>query len=400
MAPTLSSHHQQVAYLAFCLAEELSLPYERQKNIFLAALIHDIGALTIDEKLTLIDSEPFNANDHAFQSAKLFASFAPMKDATDIVRYHHLPWNHGNGTKYRSIDVPYESHILHLADRVCANLQIRQFDITCIQDIINETSMSAPALFDPALINALRRLGKKEYIWFDLASQSPIQPILDLGLFDTLLLEIEDILTLSEIFAQIIDFRSKFTSRHSAGVAKTASAIAELSCFSSYECKMMLIAGYLHDLGKIVIPEHILEKQGPLDEREFAIIRSHPYYTYRMLQPIKGFRTILHWASYHYEKLSGDGYPFHVGQIDLPLGARIIAVADVFTALKEDRPYRKGMDDHQSKQILLQMAAERSLDENIVCSLLENFDTINTTRIHAQEEASARYEEFQHAKID
>ena len=59
MAPTLSSHHQQVAYLAFCLAEELSLSYEKHKNIFLAALIHDIGALTIDEKLTLIDSEPF-----------------------------------------------------------------------------------------------------------------------------------------------------------------------------------------------------------------------------------------------------------------------------------------------------------------------------------------------------
>lgn len=394
MAPHLSSHHQQVAYLSFRIAEELALPYEQIKSVFLAALVHDIGALSINEKLTLIDAEPFNANEHAFRSAKLFENFIPMRSAAPVIRYHHLPWDHGNGTQYQGKPVPYECHILHLADRVCANLQNNHYDITHIQQLIDNLGKQSSESFDPKLIEVIRKLAKKEYIWLDLISHSPIHNILELGVFDVMLANIDDILALSEIFAQIIDFRSSFTARHSAGVASSAAALAELLRFSAYECKMMEIAGYLHDLGKIVIPEEILEKPGPLTEDEFSIIRSHSYYTYQLLQPIKQFHSILLWASYHHEKPNGSGYPFHIKETNLPLGARIIAVADVFTALKEDRPYRKGMDNEQTKQILLQMAAERCLDENVVCTLMEHFGTVNSARTKGQYEAAIRYGEF------
>jgi response regulator RpfG family c-di-GMP phosphodiesterase len=249
MAPHLSSHHQQVAYLSFRIAEELALPYEQIKSVFLAALVHDIGALSINEKLTLIDAEPFNANEHAFRSAKLFENFIPMRSAAPVIRYHHLPWDHGNGTQYQGKPVPYECHNLHLADRVCANLQNNHYDITHIQQLIDNLGKQSSESFDPKLIEVIRKLAKKEYIWLDLISHSPIHNILELGVLMSCLPISMTSLHFRNL-RQIIDFRSSFTARL-CGSRLLAAALAELLRFSAYECKMMEIAGYLHDLGKL-----------------------------------------------------------------------------------------------------------------------------------------------------
>jgi len=157
---------------------------------------------------------------------------------------------------------------------------------------------------------------------------------------------------------------------------------------------MMLIAGYLHDLGKVTVDNSILEKPGKLNEDEFNIIRAHTYYTYHLLYAIPQFDTIKIWASYHHEKLNGTGYPFHIKEDNLPLGSRIVAVADVFTAITEDRPYRKGMDDEQAIRVLNSMVAEGALDGMVVQVLLDHFHEINTLRQHAQLEAAERYDRF------
>lgn len=120
----------------------------------------------------------------------------------------------------------------------------------------------------------------------------------------------DEIIELTKIFANIIDFRNPFTATHSAGVAKTAEKLAELAGFSENECKMMLVAGYLHDLGKLAVSKSILDKPGNLDPGERNVIRSHAFYTYRLLQAIKGFEIINKWASFHHEKLNGKGYSF------------------------------------------------------------------------------------------
>ena len=155
--------------------------------------------------------------------------------------------------------------------------------------------------FAPRLVDALFKLSTKEYVWLDLVSNSPIKMIPNISLLHVLILELDDIIDLVSIFSQIIDFRSSFTARHSAGVAKTAERLAELVGFSPYECKMMLVAGYLHDLGKIAISNEILEKPDKLDECEFNEMRAHPYYTYHLLEPIVQFKTINTWASCHHD---------------------------------------------------------------------------------------------------
>ena len=394
ISPELSNHHQQVSYLSYFLAEQAGLPIEQKKDVFLAALVHDFGVLSKKERLELVETEPLTVNNHGFRGAKLLERFRPLQNAARIVKFHHLPWNNGDGRFYMGEEVPFASHIVHLADRTCAMLRSDINVLSQLPDVLAAVKEKSNTKFEPGLVNALFELKDKEYIWLDLTSRSPVKRMPENVLFDILFLEIDDIIDLALIFSQIIDFRSRFTACHSAGVAITAEQLAQLVGFSPFECKMMLIAGYLHDLGKMTVDNSILEKPGKLNEDEFNIIRAHTYYTYHLLDAIPQFDTIKIWASYHHEKLNGTGYPFHIKEDNLPLGSRIVAVADVFTAITEDRPYRKGMDDEQAIRVLNSMVAEGSLDGMVVEVLLDHFHEINTLRQHAQLEAAERYDRF------
>lgn len=393
VSPKLSNHHHQVAYLSFRLAQELNLPESHIKNVFFAALVHDIGALSINERLEIAENEPFNVDSHAFKGARLLEEFKPLAYEAEIIKYHHLPWDDGRGTIYAGHKVPYESHILHLADRICLRLPQSVHILSSIPEVVSHISKDRSTLFEPDCVDALVRLSKKEYIWLDLISRSPVD-MLPKDIFNTISLEIDDLIDLASIFSHIIDFRSRFTACHSAGVANTARRLAELADFSPYECKVMLIAGYLHDLGKLAIDNSILEKPSKLNAEEFDEIRSHTYYTYHLLDAIPQFDRIKIWASYHHEKLNGTGYPFHIQGDNMPLGSRIMAVADIFTAITENRPYRKGMEDVRVVNILKTMVDNGSLDGKITGLLLDHFHEINSCREEAQEKASIQYENF------
>lgn len=395
VSPLLSKHHQQVAYLSYCLARELELPAEDQKDIFLAALVHDIGALSMNERLDIIEKEPFSINNHAFIGAKLLDGFKPLQNSVSMIKFHHLSWDHGNGMMYEGEAVPFGSHILHISDRVCGMIRHDRNILSQLPQIMNVINAKSNSVYEPELVEMMNKLSRREYIWFDLMSDVPVDRI-NISMFDIIDLEIDDIIDLASIFSQIIDFRSSFTARHSAGVAKTSECLAKSLGFSPVECKMMLIAGYLHDLGKLAIDNSILEKPMKLDVDEFNEIRSHTYYTYQLLHTIPQFKIINEWASYHHERLDGKGYPFHIKGSGLSLGARVMAVADVFTAIMENRPYRIGMNDIQAKAVLQDMVSAGALDGKVVQLLLEDFRTINVLREKSQNEASLRYENFLH----
>ena len=146
----------------------------------------------------------------------------------------------------------------------------------------------------------------------------------------------------SLFFKDIIDLKSPFTATHSTGVSACADALSELMERADERLKIR-IAGNLHDLGKLVIPNSILEKGTGLSIEEYQIIKSHSYYSYTIMNSIADLGDVAEWGRFHHEKIDGSGYPFHHSGDRLPTQARIIAVSDVFTALAEDRPYRKGM---------------------------------------------------------
>ncbi|HAR87352.1 MAG TPA: hydrolase, partial [Clostridium sp.] len=118
----------------------------------------------------------------------------------------------------------------------------------------------------------------------------------------------------------------------------------------------------LHDIGKLAIPISILDKDGPLTEEEYSIIKSHTYYTKLILDKIDHISDISLWASSHHEKLNGKGYPRRLKAEDLSEECRIIGVCDIYQSLTADRPYRKGMYMYEAFNILDDM-----VNRNLIC---------------------------------
>jgi HD-GYP domain-containing protein (c-di-GMP phosphodiesterase class II) len=392
VSPAVVGHHKQVAYIALSIGAALGLPMEQQIELVLAGALHDSGALSLRDRLDTLRFELENPHEHAELGYLLFQRFEPLSNIALLVRYHHVPWNEGGGHEFKGKQVPMCSHILHLADRIDVLISKQQEVLGQVKGIVERIKESSGKMFMPELVEVFMSLATKEYFWLDVVSPSIDSILSNRVRLATIEMGIESLLSLAKLFSHIIDFRSRFTATHSCGVVASAEALARFAGFSERECQMMRIAGYLHDLGKLAVPTEILEKPAKLTEEEFNVIRGHTFHTYRILEPIGDLDVINAWASFHHERLDGSGYPFHHKGQDLSLGSRIMAVADVFTAITEDRPYRKGMTSDRALQVLRQMAENSALDSRVVSLLGLHFDEINSLRVAAQE---ASVEEYQ-----
>lgn len=389
--PELADHHKKVAYIAYCLAAQLGLAKKERNKLLLAGKIHDIGALSCQERINTLHFELKNSQWHAEMGAELLKGFKPLEGVAQLVRFHHVIWDGGAGKIAHGEAVPVGSHILHLADRIAVLVGRRHHILNSSAGICKRIKAHSGSMFMPELVDAFMVLAKKESFWLDLASSS-LGPLLRRRVrLETLDLNLDGLLSLGQVFASIIDFRSRFTATHSSGVAASAAAMARLAGFSERECQMMTVAGFLHDLGKLAVPTEILEKTDALSPQERRIVRCHPFHTYRALEGINDLALINSWAGFHHETLDGQGYPFRLHGRDLSLGSRIMAVADVFTALTEDRPYREGMTVENTLGIVAEMVKRKALDGNMVVLLEQHVDEINQLRETAQRESTKKY---------
>ncbi len=391
VSPVLVNHHKMVAYFSLCLGSELGLSIENTSQTVLAGALHDIGALSISERLEALDFEVEHAHQHAETAYHLLKGFPPFSKIAEFIRFHHVWWNWGEGRQFRGQEVPLESHILHLADRISVLINKEHQVLSQVDNIKKHIEGQSQRMFNPDIVGAFNSLAGKEFFWLDAVSNSISSILSNRIKIKTIQLDLDAIINLADIFSQIIDFRCQFTANHSSGVAVCAERLAQLAAFSEHDCKMMRVAGYLHDLGKLAVPVDILNKPSGLSDEEFQIIKSHTYYTYRILEKICGFEKINSWASFHHECLDGGGYPFHLGEPDLSMGSRIMAAADVFTAIMEDRPYRAGMDEGSALRVLQKMVDNNKLDAGVVTLLKCNFEEINRYRLSAQEVSGNRY---------
>ena len=179
-------------------------------------------------------------------------------------------------------------------------------------------------------------------------------------------LSYDDLIWITEIMSDIIDAKSRFTWRHSKGLAEKAGTMAGFYEYDSVQHTKLVIAANLHDLGKLLIPNRILEANRALTEDEFALIQSHTYYTRQVLSQIDGFEDITEWASNHHEKLDGSGYPYGKTAAQLDFNSRLMGCLDIYQALTEDRPYREGMPHAKAVGIMRDLAVSGRIDANIV----------------------------------
>ena len=167
-------------------------------------------------------------------------------------------------------------------------------------------------------------------------------------------LEASDIDLICEAFSDVVDAKSSFTYRHSLGVTDAAGKIAEELGLTEQRRSIVHRAALLHDIGKLRVPNSILDKPGKLDAAEWHVVQEHPRLTREILSRVGPFEELAVIAGAHHEKLDGSGYPNRLTASDLSIESRIIAVADVYGALTEDRPYRPGMEVERALAIIAQ----------------------------------------------
>ncbi|MGE5588825.1 MAG: HD-GYP domain-containing protein [Clostridia bacterium] len=402
VSPAVSSHHLRVAYIALSLGMELGLPPDEQRDLALAGSLHDSGALSLKERLAALEFELASPQTHAETGYKLLMTFRPLAHVARIVRYHHVPWKDSSGSTFAHDDVPLASHVIHLADRVAVLIRENDEILGQARSISELVRTRSGTMFAPDLVNAFLSLATKEFFWFDVALLPPSEMMSLVARAGTgtpafaepakFRLDLEGLLGLADLFRRIIDFRSPFTATHSAGVAATAAHLAWLAGFSEMECRMMRAAGYLHDIGKLAVPVEILEKPGPLTEHEFNIIKQHAFHSYRIIELLPTLDVVNRWASLHHERLDGRGYPFHYSGHELSLGSRIMSVADVFTALTEQRPYRHAMEAARALDFIRELGSASALDPEVVSLLATHLDEVDADRRAAQAAASHDYQ--------
>ena len=429
----VQDHHRKVAYLACRLAEEMGLSlYARHLAIY-GGLLHDIGSIVERGSPSVLEIEA-RAGQVARAGAeilKLLPSTLPIaevvgstqepyaEDLSHAEYIAHIPDAASLDVMYRDMDIEscvpgapgggeasgeasrtgpetegtaetprMIGQVVHLADVI--TLMFEE-DAPVLNQLgrVRDTIRQVPeGYFHPLAVEAFERLCGREAVWMDLMYEP--SAFLDF-LPDNEYITLGQMAAISEFASVIIDFRSPFTAMHSAGVSATAVELAKRVGMSGEECLEMRIAANLHDLGKLRTPTEILEKPGKLTDEEFNIIKEHAYYTYQILGRVEGLDQIACWAAFHHEKLNGRGYPFHIGREEIHLGARILAVADIFSAITEDRPYRKGMEKAQVMEIMRENAARGDISEGIVQHLLDGYDEINEARARASRIAGARY---------
>ncbi len=214
--------------------------------------------------------------------------------------------------------------------------------------------------FDPQLVRIALSLHRQGTLWANCLhgdrEEDTRQAVLDLDAGTKHTLESGQIDQICEAFADVVDAKSHFTFRHSVGVADTAFGIAETMGLRADRVQLVRRAALLHDIGKLSVSNTILDKSTRLSASEWKAVHQHPRISRLILERVRSFWEMAVIAGEHHEKLDGSGYPDRLTGRDLSRESRIIAVADVFGALSEDRPYRAGLKLEDTFSIMKRFA--------------------------------------------
>jgi len=363
-------HGKRVGYMAAECGKQLGLESDGLNDLFQAAILHDCGVsnTAVHARLTQFDWE--EAHGHCKIGAKILESSPPLAHLSNIVLYHHTHWS-----AYQHLDVLEETALfancIFMVDRVdvlSLKAQVKYSNILLGMDEIRQQILDKRGdWFKEELVDAFMEVSDNEAFWLSLEREHVDGYVSEwIGHETTRPISFSDLRSIVRIFSCIVDAKSSFTQEHSDGVANLARYIAELFDLPTASCETLELAGLLHDIGKLRVPDDVLEKPGKLSLQEFKTIQRHSFDTFKILKGINGFETIAQWAGQHHERVGGDGYPYHEKEDSLSLEARILAVADVFQALAQDRPYRKALAEEKISAIINQEAEEGKLDKQVV----------------------------------
>jgi HD-GYP domain-containing protein (c-di-GMP phosphodiesterase class II) len=395
----LPGHSLRTCYLAMRLAAALGLPDEDRESLFFAAFLKDAGCSSNAAAVTRI----FGVDDIALKgrqstldrSILAYAAFAIRNLPAAEPLPRRLRRLIGIGLGGRAAQRAVEQIRCERGASIARKAGFGEPVATTVHDIHehwdgggNPRGLRGDGidLFARVLAacqgldvfvstqgraEAVRVLAERRGTWYDPDVAGTLLDLTTRGLLDdlaapdlvsrTMAFEPDGVIRLADddaidriagAFADIVDAKSPYTGSHSQHVAELANGVAMRMGLAPEDVIDVRRAGLLHDLGKLGVPNTILDKPAPLEPAEFEIIKRHPELTLRILSQIPTFASVAELAACHHERLDGRGYFRGLTAPSIALGARIVAVADVWEALSADRPYRAAMPADRAMAIM------------------------------------------------
>lgn len=355
--PRLVGHELRTAGYADQLLAAAGVSDEQRRDLDCLAFLHDIGAYKTEEIARMIQFETETCWDHSIYGLLFLHHYSPFSTWAEAVLYHHSRWD-------QMIAAGINKQIAEAANLIsfCDRLDIfTTYGAGSIEDFLNRAQAPenqgryAPAIIELAVKTGLQPLSMmpKDFL-FQAERRFPFTQ--------------KQVETLLMMLIVIIDFRSRHTVTHTMITASTAVQLGQRCGLQDAELMTLKIAGLFHDLGKIGIPLEILENPGRLSAEEMAIMKTHVEKTAVILNGWVS-QKICDIALRHHEKLNGTGYPAQLSAEQLTLPQRILAVADIFSALTGERSYKQAYTLERSCRILAEMRDAGQLDAQVVNAL-------------------------------
>jgi HD-GYP domain-containing protein (c-di-GMP phosphodiesterase class II) len=354
------NHNMRVALVSGKLGRQLGLKDTEIFDLVSYALLHDVGVVNL--KTGNYSGNEQKVIAHCIFGEEMVKDFPFLEKRENIILYHHET-NDGTGCFGKTeSEIPLFSKIISFSDYFeslyRSNISNEEITLEITNNCGERISME--------IANAWLEISKNQNFWLDI-NDLFIEQITEREIpkiyLDTDFVQIRK---MTKIFSTIVDSYSPFTGNHSSGISEKAAFMADYYRFDQEKKYKLMISADLHDIGKLGMPNEILDKNGKLSSVEFAIIKKHTYLSRRILEKVDLFNEIVEWASNHHEKLNGTGYPYGFGAEKLDFCSRLMGVIDIYQALTEDRPYRLGMDHKKAMGILNEMVEKGEIDGTIV----------------------------------
>ncbi len=333
-------HQRRVTLIAYKIAEKLGFDEQGLNLVLQAGLIHDIGLLSETSKIEtyrqIIDENFQQLTEHAVKSSKLARFFNLHLDVSNAIGLHHTPKDKNSSVI---------GNILFLADNIEASY--RTLSNPFAFDELYNFIAQKKALFDDAMFKIFRDLAQTESFWYSLSENNMETEIMSIINRYKIEADNEFLKRIAYFMAYSSDHISPFFENYSIYIKNIAIAIGYKL---SLNMENIALSALFSHSGYAFIPTNILNSPENLNETDFNIIKSHPYYTKHILDALDVGSEIKYPAIYHHENKSGDGYPFKTNISNTYI--EVLRISTLLAALLQDRPYRIAYEYEEAKNML------------------------------------------------
>lgn len=370
---TRNGHCKRIAAISIMLGKAMGLTPDELVDLAAFSILHDNALTQVNQEeieyKKYNNGEGYSERDFNIRRCIIGESntkYMPFRtNNRDVILLHHEN-SDGSGPQGRTYDrTPIKAQIIHLADCIDTTFDITNPSRDTYGAIIYYVKSNAGTLFSREISDSFTKFFKVKHLNY--LTFSNVDNFLRKSTkhFNDEYSQ-QEVFNLATLLAMIVDYKSHYTCKHSSGVAVNCRRMAQFYKFPPEKLTKYYLAGALHDVGKLMISNEILQKPSRLDDAEYEVMKQHAYYTYDILKHIKGMDEIMIWASHHHEKLNGSGYPFGLTGDDLSMEERLMTCCDIYQALTEERTYKTGFPHEQAISIMRDMVIKGEIDNSIV----------------------------------